>query len=225
MLRITKKNLITRIKRRVDDKDINVSLIATSIVANTIMAFCKVGFGVYLNSIFLIMHALYFIVLGIARYRTMRNYIYCKTIKDEHKRYEKEFDIHNRSGSFIFIIGFSYLALCLRMYFVGDVILIGGVLVYWFILFALAKNTFAIYGVVITWNKADPMIRVMKVIGIVDSLLSIVPVLYTSLSYFQVINSAELPSAIGIIISLCVMVSGVIMSNRRKEYYVKKMMK
>lgn len=220
MYRFCKHNIFERIKIRVEDKDINVSLIALSIVTNTILAIFKLIFGFYLESFWLILHAVYFIFLGFARYKTMKNYIYIKNIEDSVKKYEIEFAIHNRSGGFIFLIGAAYLALCLRMYLVGDVVLVGGILVYCFMTFAAFKNAFAIYGLVITRRKETPVIRVMKVIGIVDASLSIVPVLYTSMSYFGIIHSAEVPAVVGIIISVCVMTSGIIMSNRPKERYL-----
>ena len=220
MDRFNKHNIFKRIKIRVEDKDINVSLIATSIVANSIMAVFKLIFGFYLESFWLVLHAVYFIFLAFARYKTMKNYIYIKNIEDSVKKFEIEFAIHNRSGGFIFLVGAAYLALCIRMYLVGDVVLVGGVLVYFFIVFAVFKNAFAVYGLIVTRRKETPVIRVMKVIGIVDAQLSIVPVLYTSMSYFEIIHSAEVPAIVGILISVCVMTSGIIMSNRPKERYL-----
>ncbi len=220
MNRCFKLNIFDRIKARIDDKDINVSLIATSIVVNTIMAFFKIIFGFYVESFWLVLHAVYFVILAIARYRTMRNYIYAKTITNPIQRYDLEFDIHNRSGGIIFLIGVAYFALCMRMYFVGDVVLIGGLLVYWFIVFAVIKNVFAIYGVIVTRSKMTPIVRVMKIIGIVDAMLSIVPVIYTSCSYFELADSAAVASFVGILISISVMAGGIIMARRQKERYM-----
>lgn len=220
MNRCFKHNILHRVKRRIDDKDINVSLIATSIVVNSIMAFFKMIFGFYVESLWLVLHAVYFFILALTRYRVMRYYIYAKTIKNPIQRYDMEFDVHNRHGGIIFLLGITYFALCLRMYFVGDVVLIGGFLVYWFIVFAVIKNVFAIYGIVVTRSKKTPIVRVMKVIGTVDALLSIVPVIYTSCSYFELADSAAVASFVGILISISVMTGGIIMANRSKDKYM-----
>lgn len=219
MERVGKKNIIQRIKARIDDKDINVSLIATSIVVNTITALFKVFFGVYLWNLWLIMHAVYFVIMALVRYRAMKQYIYCKTMINPITRYNFEFDIHNKTGKFNFLIGFSYLALCVRMLTVGDVVLIGGFMVYWFITFTVIKIVFAVYGLVITRHKEDPIIRVMKVIGTIDACVSVVPTLYTSLSFFSFESAAEISATLGILISICVMISGIIMANRSKGWY------
>ncbi len=220
MDKYSKLNLYARIKTRIEDKDINVSLVATSILINMVMAICKLVFGIYIGSLWLILHAVYFVVLGFARYKAMKSYIYVKNIKEPVIKFKVAFDIHNRSGGFIFLIGSTYLALCLRMYLVGDVVLVGGILVYWFMVFAVFKNVFAVYGIIVTRNKNTPVLRVIKVISVVDALLSIVPVLYTSMSYFEMINSAEIPAVAGILISLSVMGGGVVMANRDPDKYL-----
>ena len=222
MDKLEKKNIFRRIRARMEDKDINVSLIATSIVVNTITATFKLSFGFYLANLWVIMHAIYFVVMAIVRYRTMKQYIYCKTIIDPVKRYDLEFDIHNKSGKFSFLIGLTYLALCARMFIVGDVVLIGGLLCYLFLVTTLIKISFAVYGLVATRSKQNPVIRVMKVIGMIDASLSVVPTLYTTLSYFGYNKAAEVSSVLGIMTSIGVMVSGIIMANRRKDHYLER---
>ena len=222
MDKLEKKNIFRRIAARIEDKDINVSLIASSILVNTITATFKLGFGFYLANLWVIMHAVYFVVMAIVRYKTMKQYIYCKTLIDPVKRYDLEFDIHNQSGKFSFLIGFTYLALCIRMFVVGDAVLIGGLLCYWFILGTLIKIGFAVYCLVATRSKQNPVIRVMKVIGMIDASLSVVPTLYTSMSYFGFSNAAETASVLGIMTSIGVMVSGIVMANRRKVYYLER---
>lgn len=217
MERIVKKCFIERISARIDDKDPNVSLIALSTVINAITACFKLLFGLYLGSFWLVLHSFYFMVIGFARYRTMKNYIYVQTCKDVLFKYNLEFETHNKAGGFLIFIGFTYLIACLRMYFVGDVILIGGILVYWFMTFTALKYLFAIYGLVATRHKRNPLIRTMKVIGFVDATLSVVPTLYTSLSFFRYENTAEFTSLLGICISIGVMIAGVVMYNRKKR--------
>lgn len=217
MIVIYKRCLLERIRNRIDDKDPNVSLIALSTVTNMITAMMKVFFGLFLGSFWLLLHGLYFIIIGIARYNTMKNYIYVQSVKDRLFKYNVEFEVHNRAGSFLCFIGFTYLLCCLRMFFVGDVILIGGILVYWFIIFTSLKYMFAIIGMIQTRNKRNPIIRTMKVIGFVDASLSVVPTLYTSLSYFDYENTAELTSLLGMGISVGVMIAGIVMFNRKKR--------
>lgn len=217
MEKISKKCFVERIKDRINDKDPNISLIAVSIVVNSITALAKMGFGFYLDSYWLLIHSIYFMIIGFARYRTMKNYIYVQTVKSILFKYNLEFETHNRAGYFLLFIGFSYLLACLRMYFVGDVILIGGILVYWFIVFTVVKFTFAIYGLVNTRHKRNPIIRTMKVIGFVDASLSVVPTLYTSLSYFDYDNTAEVTSLLGMGISIGVMIAGIVMLNRKRR--------
>ena len=217
MYKIAKKCLFERIKSRIEDKDPNISLIALSIVINTITAVMKLCFGFYLGSFWLILHSVYFMIIGFARYKTMHAYIYVQTLKDILFKYNTEFECHNRTGGFLFFIGFTYLLACLRMYFVGDVILIGGILVYWFITFTILKFLFAIYGLITTRHKRNPLIRTMKVIGFVDASLSVVPTLYTSLSFFRYENTAEFTSLLGMGISIGVMIAGIVMMNRKKR--------
>lgn len=212
-----KKNIYDRIKSRIEDKDANVSLIALSICTNAITATLKVIFGLYLGSFWLLLHAIYFLIIGIARYTTMRQYITVQSVKSILLKYNIEFEVHNRTGVFLLFIGLSYLFACLRMYLVGDVILVGGILVYWFIAFAVIKFTFAIFGMIQTRKKWNPIIRTMKVIGFVDASLSVVPTLYTSLSFFEYENSAEFTSLLGMGISIGVMIAGIVMYNRKKR--------
>lgn len=214
---IYKRCLLKRIRNRIEDKDPNVSLIALSTVINCFTAIMKVFFGVFLGSFWLVLHGFYFIVIGFARYNTMKNYIYVQSVKDRLFKYNVEFEVHNRTGAFLSFIGFTYLLCCFRMYFVGDVILIGGILVYWFIVFTSLKYMFAIIGMIQTRNKRNPIIRTMKVIGFVDASLSVVPTLYTSLSYFDYDNTAEFTSLLGMCISIGVMIAGVVMYNRKKR--------
>lgn len=217
MEKIAKKCFIERVEDRINDKDPNISLIAISIVVNSLTALAKMGFGFYLGSYWLILHSIYFMIIGFARYRTMKNYIYVQTVKSILFKYNLEFETHNRAGYFLMFIGFSYLLACLRMYFVGDVILIGGILVYWFIVFTVLKFVFAIYGLISTRHKRNPIIRTMKVIGFVDASVSVVPTLYTSLSYFKYDNTAEFTSLLGMGISLGVMIAGIVMLNRKRR--------
>lgn len=217
MEKINKKSILERIKDRIEDKDPNISLIALSTLTNAITAVMKLFFGIFLGSIWLIIHSIYFMIIGFARYRTMKNYIYAQTVKDILFKYNMEFETHNKAGGFLLFIGFTYLLVCLRMYFVGDVILVGGVLVYWFIVFTGFKYLFAFYGLVTSRHKRNPLIRTMKVIGFVDASLSVVPTLYTSLSFFQYENTAEVTSALGVGVSIGVMIAGIVMLNRKKR--------
>ncbi|MCQ2466367.1 MAG: hypothetical protein MJ166_02495 [Clostridia bacterium] len=217
MEKINKVCIFDRVRNRIEDKDPNVSLIALSTLTNSVTALLKIFFGMYLGSFWLVLHAVYFMIIGFARYRTMKNYIYVQTVKDVLFKYNMEFETHNKAGGFLVFIGLTYLFACLRMYLIGDVILIGGILVYWFIVFTGFKFLFAIYGMITTRSKRNPIIRTMKVIGFVDASVSVVPTLYTTLSFFKYENTAEITSLLGMGISIGVMIAGVVMYNRKKR--------
>ena len=214
------RHLIKRIDRRLEDKDPNTALIAMAIVANALMTIVKMIFGIYLSSGWLVINAMYFLVIGVVRYYVMKRYIFSKSVVDRKEKYHFDFNVHKIGGALVFFIGSTYSLTCVRMYIVGDAITINGMLVYFFVLFNVIKLAFAIYGMIITRNKENYIIRTMKVIGIIDAFLSIAETAYAVMSNLGYEYAAQASSIIGMVASVGVLVSGLVMLNRQKNLRV-----
>lgn len=210
---------LKHLKEWVYSKDANIALVAVSVITNALTALVKMVFGFYLSSGWLVLNAGYFLAIGFARYSTLNKYISAKRIPDIIDRYNMEFDVHKYSGGFLFIIGVTYLLCSVRMFVIGDAIIIGGCFVYFICMICLSKVVFAVYGMIITRNKENPIIRTMKVIGAVDAAFSFVATLYAYMSMLSSPIAAESSSVLGILVSISVMISGIVMMNRRKRLY------
>ena len=73
---------------------------------------------------------------------------------------------------------------------------------------------------IITRNKENYIIRTMKVIGIIDAFLSIAETAYAVMSNLGYEYAAQASSIIGMVASVGVLVSGLVMLNRQKNLRV-----
>lgn len=210
--------LIVRIKKGLLHRDPNIALVSFSIVCNFFMTCAKIGFGIYLKSGWLLINAMYVVALGTLRGYVLKKYVYAKTIADFEEKYEYGFNVHRLGGALIFAVAGTYLICCLRMYYYGDAIAIGGKFVYCFVVFTLIKFVIAIYGMIITRHRENLIIRLMKVVGTVDATISAVPTTYAVLSVLNRDYSADFSAFLGIIISIGVMISGIVMIGRKYNY-------
>lgn len=210
--------LLYKLKAGLMHKDPTVALVSFAILCNFLMTCAKIFFGIFLHSGWFIINAVYFMALGLLRYYVLRKYIFAKTFEESEDKYSFGFDVHKSGGYFIAFLSLTYLLCCLRMYFIGDAITIGGKLVYCLLVFTLIKFAFAVYGMIVTRHRENLIVRLLKVIGTVDAFISIVPTTYAFLSMMNKYYSADLSSAIGICISFGVMISGIVMIRRKYNF-------
>lgn len=209
------KSLLKRIETRISDKDPNVVLVTLSIICNSFTIAVRIGFGIYLRSGWLLINAAYFILIAVIRYFIMKCYISAKKISDEAERYNYEYIIHKYSGGLLLLIGTMYILCCIRMFMVGDAVTISGIFVYFLIMFTLLKLGFAIYGMVMTRNCENPIIRVMKVVGIADSFVAVCESMYAFLSLIKYADTAKACSTFGMLVSIIIMLGGMSMIKHR----------
>lgn len=151
--------------------------------------------GVYLLSGWFIINAVYYLILCVAKGQVLHKYTVAKTIEDPKQRYNMEFIVYQRSGIFLCLLGISYLLVCLRMYFVGDAIVYRGYIVYLVATVAFTKLGFAICGTVANRHVKGPIVSTLKMISLIDAMVSIVVTQYTLLVMVEssdAINSSAL---------------------------------
>ncbi len=212
------RELLAKIKAGILHKDPNVALVSLSVLCNFFMSCAKVVFGIYFGSGWLLINALYIVLLGVLRFYTLKSYVHAKTIEDNEQKYIYGYSVHRFGGSLIFAVAGTYLLCSLRMFFVGDAVVIGLRFAFCLLLFTLVKFGFAVYGMIITRHKENLILRLMKVIGIVDVTISIVPTSYALMSFYCFKYSVDVSSVLGMLISTGVMISGIVMIRRKYNY-------
>lgn len=179
--------------------DRTVTLTTASLIVNGFIGAGKMILGVCLSSTWLIINAAYYLILFFARMQALRKYKKCGEIKDPQAKYDTEFTFYRHSGGFIWLIGFSYLLVCIRMYFAGDSTLYTGSMVYLTAAVSFTKLGFAIYGTAINRHLKDPVISLIKRISFTDAIVSIVVTQCTLLAFkgspYAVTSSAMLGMA------------------------------
>lgn len=212
------ERVLTDLKRGLLHRDPTIALVSFSVICNFLMTVCKIMFGVYLGSGWLITNSIYFLALGLMRFYVLRRYIAAKSLDDYEEKYSFGYEVHKLGGNLIVLLAMTYLLCCFHMYFVGDAITVGGKLVYCLIVFTLIKFVISIYGMVITRHRENLIVRLLKVLGIIDAFISIVPTTYAFLSMMNNGYSADVSSGIGMIISMGVVISGIVMVKRKYAY-------
>lgn len=210
--------IIVDLKKGLLHRDPTIALVSFSVICNFLMTIAKIFFGIYLGSGWFIINSLYFLALGLLRYYVLRRYIAAKSLDDYEDKYSYGYEVHKLGGYLIIILAMTYLLCCFRMYFIGDAITIGGKLVYCLVVFTIIKFGIAIYGMIITRHRENLIVRLLKVLGTIDAFISIVPTTYAFLSMMNKYYSADVSSGIGMLISIGVVISGIVMVKRKYAY-------
>lgn len=210
------KDIVSRYLRNAHERTAVFSV--ASFGLNALFGATKLVMGVYLFSAWFIINAVYYLILCVAKGRVLKEYKVVKEMERGHARYDKEFGIYKQSGIFICLLGVSYLLVCLRMWFIGDATVYGGLTVYFIATVAFSKMGSAIYGLIKYRHMRDPIISCLKMINITDAFVSIVVTQCTLLAMADIADAAQLSAIAGLIFSTIIIVQGVMMIRKKKKY-------
>lgn len=188
-----------------------------SLVINALIGIGKLILGIYLLSGWFMVTAVYYLILCVARGQALHKYTVAKGIEDPNERYEIEFNVYQRSGTFLCLLGVSYLLVSLRMYVVGDALIYRGYMVYLVAAVAFTKLGFAIYGTVANRHLKGPIVASLKIISFSDALVSIVVTQYTLLVMENSSDAISSSSWFGMGCSIVFILLGIGMLFKKKE--------
>lgn len=180
-----------------DYQDRAAILNVPSLIINALFGIGKLILGVYLLSGWFIIIAVYYLLLCAAKAQALYKYTVAKSIEDPKERHYMEHFVYKRSGTFLCLLGLSYLLVCLRMYFVGDVILYRGSLAYLVATIAFSKLGFAISGFISKRHLKGPIVTSLKMFSFTDAMVSIVVTQYTLLAIENPANAISSSAMFG----------------------------
>lgn len=190
----------------------------TALAAFTLNALIGAGkllLGMYLQSAWFMINAVYYLVLSAARGQTLRRYAEARKLGDPEERYELEFSVYRKSGIFLCLLGLSYMGVCLRMFMVGDAVVFSGNMVFLIASVAFTKLGMAIHGNVVNRHLHNPIVSALKVINFTDAMVSIVVTQYTLLMMRSSASAMSSSALFGMGCSGLFMVIGIFMFCRR----------
>jgi len=214
---INTQNNIRELRDQLSDRDANVALVSLSILGNILMTLAKIVYGIQMGSGWLLFNALYLMVIGGFRYKTLKKYIFAKKIPDREDKYDYGYRVHQRGGFLFLLLGLVYLMCCIRMYLIGDVVTITGQFVYLLVLFTAFKLSFAIYGMIKTRKKEEPIVRTMKDIGFEDAGVAFVEMVYAYLALIGDAHMVTVSAGLGFVIAGSTVIGGIKMYLSRRE--------
>ena len=218
---VLKKLLVRYMKASYQDRTITAT--AASFAANATIGLGKLLLGIYLLSPWFITNAVYYLILCAAKGQALKKYKMSARIEDGKKRHDLEFATYKHSGVFICLLGFSYLLVCLRMFFAGDSTPYNEFyLVYGVATVSFAKLGFAIHGTVGTRYLHNPIVSAMKVFSFTDASVSIVVTQCALLSMLQVKNAAGYSAITGMAVSVLFIFRGILMLRKKNLVATKK---
>jgi len=200
-----------------------ITATSASFAINAVMGLGKLLLGIYLLSPWFVTNAVYYLILCIARGQALKKYKMSARLKDVKKQYDLELAAYKHSGVFICILGFSYLFVCLRMFFAGDSTPYKEFyLIYGVATVSFTKLGFAIHGTVVTRHLHSPIVSAMKVFNFTDAFVSIVVTQCALLSMMQVKNAAGYSAITGMAVSVFFIFRGILMLRKKKLVTTKK---
>lgn len=205
----------------VDYQDRTALTNVASLTINALIGIGKLILGVYLLSGWFMINAVYYIILFAARGQALYKYRVAKTIEGPAQRYNMEFIVYQRSGTFLCLLGISYLLVCLRMYVAGDAFMFRGYIVYLVAAVAFTKLGIAIYGTLANRHLKGPIVSSLKMISFVDAMVSIVVTQYTLLMMEKSPNAISSSALFGMGCSILFFLIGICMLLKKKKVPLK----
>ena len=213
------KKLIKKYAGTYTDRVITLSVL--SAVVNLISAVVKLVIGIQLQSFWYIVNASYYITLVAARIACIVVYHRARREEEAEERIKTESAFYRRSGLFIFLLAFLYLILCVfmftRQYAVVaegyDAVIIVGIVIY--------KLIFSLYGLHMTRKLHDRVTETLKTISLTDAGVSLIAAMATILNFIDGNIAVKTSAALGIVISLAFMATGMVMTVTRTRKYRK----
>lgn len=203
------RELAERYLGNYSDRTVTISI--GTVIINALFGIGKLIFGITLLSVWFVINAIYDLVLCIARCYTLKKYFYLKRTKGIKKQCDIEIAVYRHNGIFLCLLGISYMAVCLYMYFTGDFIVQSGYAAFLVATVAFSKMGFAVYGIITARKLKSPVMSALKIICIVDATVSIVITQCTLLTFCNISSAAISSAAFGTMSSIAFFILGVYM--------------
>ena len=189
-----------------------------SFAINAVIGLVKLGTGLLLVSPWFISTGVYYLLLCAARGRTLWQFYKTKDLTDHVARFDKQFKVFRHGGIFLCLIGLSYFAVCLFMYFYKVTTSYPYYILYGVAAVAFYKITMAIYGMVVSAKMKNPLISTMKIIAFVDACVSIVATQCALIAMDDPVAASSSSALFGMGCSAVFLGIGIYMLCKRKKY-------
>lgn len=204
------KRIVDRILT-MDSFERKLTKTAGTVVINGATGAFKLFLGIYYLSDWLVVNALYYLILSATKWQILKKYIVIERIKDTKERQNQEKEIFWKTGRFECLIGASYFGVSLHTLLAGDTVSYPEYIRYVMVLVALGKISFGVYGLCQTRRYHDPIIAAIRVTDFTDAVVSIV----VCRSVLQVMKGVEFAvessGILGILCSILFVVMGAVM--------------
>lgn len=186
-----------------------------SVTMNAITGVGKLALGVYMLSAWFIINALYYLLLCGARAQAMKKLAAVRRTESPMEKYRIGFAAGKHTGYFVFLLGLSYLLVCMRMYFAGEADSVGGGVFLSVAAVALSKLALAVWGLVLTRSMTNPVIYALKMLSLMDASVSVVVTEYTLAAVSRPHEAAAISGVFGMAVSIIFMISGAVMALKK----------
>ena len=185
-------------------------------VVNGAVGVGKLLLGLYYQSDWLAVNALYYLALCMAKLHLIWRYRIMLDQGEVKEQAKKKQELFHRNGYFQLVLGVSYFFVSLHTLLVGNVVFYPAYIRYVMILIAFGKTGTAVMGLYRMRKSHDPVIAAVRVIDFTDAMVSMV----VCRSVLQVMNHAvfavESSGILGILCSLLFALIGVAMLRTKR---------
>ena len=213
------KGMIREYKQRYagNYRDRTMLFSAFSFAINALLGVGKLTVGLITGTAWLIVTAIYYLILCLCRGHVLYRFAQTFNIKDFQKRFDMQFSVYRHEGAFLCLLGISYAMVCARMYS-GDGNMYPRYLIYGVAGVAFYKIASAIHGVIVTNRMKNPLLSTLKTIKFIDACVSIVSVQCAILSMKGAASANTSSAILGIVLSFLFVGIGIYMMHKKKVY-------
>ena len=209
------KELLVRVMED-DFKRFTATTIA-SLIISVFVCMSKLLLGAFLLSGWLLINALYYLVLCVAKGFALKQIRTVEALPDAYSKFKAENTTYRRGGMMLSLLGISYLLICLRMYFIRDAVVYSGNMIFLIATVAFTKLGVAIHGLLEKRNPQSPLTSTLRVIGLADAMVSIVVTQFALLSMEAVPHAMKTSALLGMVCSLSIILLGIVMLTKKKK--------
>ena len=199
--------------KEIDNQDKATGGTGFTAIRNTIFAIFKLILTIITPSIWLLSNCIFYILIALARYLSVKSYLKIRTEQDESLKYDVSSKNYFYNGLLLIFSGVAYFVISIIMYYRETETIFTGLTVYTVATIAFWNLGISIYGLVKYKRKQSPIIRATKIINYASSMISIVTTQVVLLNEFG--NGArynEYNALTGMIVSLVIIIMGAYMA-------------
>lgn len=171
-----------------------------SSVFNAVLGIVKLLLGVICLSPWLIINAVYCLLLWLGRSGALKKYAF--TRKTNRLAGMEKRTVHLQGGAFLCLLGLSYMVISVRMYFRGEVTLYPEYIVYGIVVVTFVKLIAGVAGMISGRKERDPLVDSMRLYSFADACISIVVSRCAILMMMKSPNAVQSSAVFGMIVSL-----------------------